>query len=138
MDQSAKGFLGVGWKFPIEVDEMTGRIRMSGYEDDIKESIEIIMKTRKGERMMRPDFGCGLSNYVFETIDDSAIARMEQEVSEALIIWEPRIKDIRVKVTRSEEYEGRMDIAVSYAVRSTNNLFNMVYPYYLNEGLGIS
>lgn len=133
----AKEFLGTGWKFPIEVDEITGRIKMSEFEEDIKESIGIIMRTRKGERMMKPEFGCGISEYTFEPMSDSSLARMERAVLEALILWEPRITDVSVRVAGNEEKEGQLDIAVSYVVRSTNNLFNMVYPYYMNEGLGI-
>lgn len=133
----AKEFLGTGWKFPIEVDEITGRIKMSNYEEDIKESIGIIMRTRKGERMMMPEFGCDLYEYVYETMDDSSLSRMENEIMNALIVWEPRITDIEVRVYRNENTEGQLDISVKYVVRSTNNLFNMVYPYYINEGLGI-
>ena len=133
----AKEFLGTGWKFPVEVDELTGRIKMSSYEEDIKESIGIIMRTRKGERMMNPEFGCGLLEYVYETMDDSTFSRMEQEVLNALILWEPRITGMEVKVMPSPDQAGRLDIHVRYVVRSTNNLFNMVYPYYLNEGLGV-
>ena len=132
----AKEFLGTGWKFPVEVDELTGRIKMSSHEEDIKEAIGI-MKTRRGERMMNPEFGCGLLDFVYETMDDATFARMENEVMNALMIWEPRIKQVEVNVSRSPEQSGRLDISVKYVVRTTNNLFNMVYPYYLNEGLGI-
>lgn len=133
----AKEFLGTGWKFPIEIDEITGRIKMSSYEEDIKESIEIIMRTRKGERMMMPEFGCDLYEFVYETMDDSSLSRMENAVRDALIIWEPRITDVEVHVSGNQMKEGQLDISVKYVVRSTNNLFNMVYPYYINEGLGI-
>lgn len=133
----AKEFLGTGWKFPIEIDEITGRIKMSSYEEDIKESIEIILRTRKGERMMMPEFGCDLYEFVYETMDDSSLSRMENAVTDALIIWEPRITDVEVHVSRNQNKEGQLDISVKYVVRSTNNLFNMVYPYYINEGLGI-
>lgn len=136
-DNSAKEFLGTGWKFPIEVDEITGRVKMSSQDENIKESIAIIMRTRKGERMMNPDFGCSIHEYVYETMDDSSLARMENDILEALIIWEPRITDVEVRVERNEQNEGQLDILVKYVVRATNNLFNMVYPYYLNEGLGV-
>ena len=95
----AKEFLGVGWKFPVEVDETTGRIRTSSYEEDIKEAIKIIMMTRKGERMMMPDFGCEIHNYVFETMDVSVLVRMEEEILRALIMWEPRIIEPEVSLS---------------------------------------
>lgn len=130
----AKEFLGVGWKFPVEVDETTGRIRTSSYEEDIKEAIKIIMMTRKGERMMMPDFGCEIHNYVFETMDVSVLVRMEEEILRALIMWEPRIIEPEVHITMDPEQEGKLNVQVKYVVRTTNNPYNMVYPYYLNEG----
>ena len=136
-ENAAKEFLGTGWKFPVEVDEISGRIKMSDQEDDIREAIGIIMRTARGERMMMPEYGCGLSEYVYETMDESTLSRMANEVQNALILWEPRIRNIEVRVTRSQREAGRLNIEVSYIVRSTNNLYNMVYPYYLNEGLGI-
>lgn len=132
----AKEFLGVGWKFPVSVDETTGRIKTVSYEDDIKEAIKIIMLTRKGERMMMPEFGCGIQDYVFEVMDMAQIARMEQEILRAIIMWEPRIIDPAVHVTVDKNHEGRLNINISYVVRSTNNPYNLVYPYYMNEGFG--
>jgi phage baseplate assembly protein W len=127
----AKGFLGVGWKFPVTVDETTGRVRTSQYEEDIQEAIRVIMMTRKGERLMRPDFGCGIHDYLFAGMDYSATSRMSLEVQQALTEWEPRITDVEVGV---DTEGGRLMIRVAYVVRATNNLFNMVYPYYLSEG----
>ena len=131
-----KEFLGVGWKFPVEVDKTTGRIKTSSYEEDIKESIRIIMMTRKGERMMMPEFGCGIQDCIFETMETSSLARMEQEIMHALIRWEPRIIEPRVHVEQDKNEEGRLNIYVNYVVRSTNNPYNLVYPYYINEGFG--
>lgn len=132
----AKNFLGVGWKFPVEVDRTTGRIKTSGYEEDIKEAIRIILMTRKGERMMLPEFGCGAWEYVFETMDASALKRMEREIYQALIRWEPRITDTEVHVSAERQLEGILDIHIQYVVRATNNPYNLVYPYYINEGFG--
>lgn len=132
----AKEFLGVGWKFPVEVDNTTGRIKTSGYEEDIEEAIRIILRTRKGERMMMPDFGCGIQDYIFETMDVSSLSRMENEILHSLIRWEPRIADPEVHVTVDERQEGRLNICIHYVVRATNNPYNLVYPYYMNEGFG--
>lgn len=134
----AKNFLGTGWKFPVMVDETTGRIQTSSYEEDIKESIKIIMMTRKGERMMMPEFGCGIQEYVFETMDASTLARMEQEILEAIIRWEPRVIEPSVQVRVDEHQESRLNVMIQYTVRTTNNPYNLVYPYYLNEGFGDS
>ena len=80
-------FLGRGWKFPVRVDSTTGRIRMSEGEDDIEESIRIIIRTSKGERLMRPDFGCGLRNFVLGTTDDMSMRLISRDVREAIRNW---------------------------------------------------
>jgi phage baseplate assembly protein W len=128
----AKDFLGVGWKFPPAVDAVTGRVRVSHYEADIEEAIRIIIMTRKGERVMRPDFGCALYDYLFEGINYTTGTQMRLEVERALVNWEPRITDVEAEVTQEG---GRLQIRVSYVVRATNNPFNLVFPYFLQEGL---
>jgi uncharacterized protein len=130
----SKDFLGRGWKFPIEVDEATGRIKGAQYEDDIAEAIRIIIWTSKGERLMRPDFGCGIDRYLFEGNDDTTLRLVEAEVEEAIRTWEPRVHEIEVRVERDSVHEEKLLIHVQYEVRTTNNLFNQVYPFYLYEG----
>lgn len=132
--EEAKEFLGVGWKFPPEVDPVTGRMQISGYEENVAESIRIILMTRKGERMMNPDFGCGLSKYMFGETDYTTLVQMEQEVEDSIIRWEPRITDLRVHIEVDGKNAAQLNIYVSYVVRSTNNPYNLVYPFYLNEG----
>ncbi|MHA6485320.1 GPW/gp25 family protein [Paenibacillus sp. strain BS8-2] len=127
-------FLGKGWKFPVQVDKTTGRIRMSEGEDDIKEAIHIIIRTSKGERLMRPDFGSGLRNFVFGTTDDMSMRLIASDVKAAIRDWEPRVKDIEVTARPDPSSNGRVLLEVGYTVRSTNNLFNQVYPFYLEEG----
>ncbi|WP_337099673.1 GPW/gp25 family protein [Paenibacillus sp. YIM B09110] len=127
-------FLGKGWKFPVQVDATTGRILMADAEEDIAEAIRIIIRTSKGERLMRPDFGCGLREFVFGTTDETSLRLISSEVTDAIRIWEPRVKDIEVKAQLDPQHTGRVQLTVSYAVRSTNNLFNQVYPFYLEEG----
>lgn len=127
-------FLGKGWKFPVQVDATTGRIRMAEGEEDIEESIRIIIRTSKGERLMRPDFGCGLRDFVFGTTDETSLRLIASDVQEAIRIWEPRVKDVEVEVKPDRHNNGRVLMSVSYAVRSTNNLFNQVFPFYLEEG----
>jgi len=129
----AKEFLGRGWKFPVSVNS-EGKITMSEYEEDIRESIWIILSTSKGERVMRPDFGCGINDFVFASIDSSTLALIESTVREALILWEPRIEVINIKVSTDMIKEGKLIINMDYVVRRTNNQFNLVYPFYLTEG----
>lgn len=134
--EKVRGFLGIGFHFPIQVEETTGKMKTVSLEDDIRQAILIILMTRKGERVMRPDFGCNIHDYVFGTTDYTTLVQMENAVRDALIRWEPRIKDIKVHVNNEQEQEGTLLIEISYLVRSTNNPFNLVYPFYLSEGMG--
>lgn len=128
----AKEFLGKGWKFPVYLDGK-GRIKMSQYEEDIKEAIWIILSTAEGERVMRPDFGCGIHDLVFAPINTNTIAMVESSVFEALTKWEPRIEILEVGVSREKADVGQLLISIDYRVRTTNNEFNLVYPFYLRE-----
>lgn len=130
-----KEFLGRGLHFPVGIDPVTGRIRTSSYEESIKESIYLILMTRKGERVMQPEFGCGIQDYVFESMDYGTLSKMSTSVTNALIMWEPRIDEVEVNVVPSAAETGMVEIRISYVVRSTNNPYNLVYPFYLNEGL---
>ena len=130
----AKEFLGIGWKFPVGVDSITGKIVMSEYEEDIRESIWIILATAKGERVMQPDFGCGIHNFVFATMSMATMGLIESSVREALIRYEPRIDLNEVKVLLIQDNLGKLEIEISYLVRTTNNEFNLVYPFYLQGG----
>lgn len=128
-----RAFLGTGVKFPVQVDENTGRIKTSSYEEDITEAVRIILSTRKGERMRNPYFGCGIHEYAFESLDFMTESAIKREVEEALVLWEPRIEDIEVTVEAQGE-EGLVLVGINYVVRSTNTPFNIVFPYYISEG----
>lgn len=130
-----KEFLGLGFGFPVKTDPVTGRFITAGYEEDIRQAIYIILMTRKGERLMRPDFGCGIYDYVFETMDYGTLSRMEQAIYQDLVLWEPRIQDIQVRVVQDGTESGRLNIQIHYVVRATNNPFNLVFPFYINEGM---
>jgi len=129
----AKEFLGRGWKFPVNVTP-AGQIMMSEHEEDIKEAIWLILSTSKGERVMRPDFGCGIYEFVFDVINTATMGLIEASVREALTLWEPRIELVNVNVSVGKADEGKLLISIDYRVRSTNNEFNLVFPFYLEEG----
>lgn len=131
---AASGFLGCGWKFPPTVDPVTGRIELSACEEDIAEAVKIILFTGKGERAMNPDFGCGIRRFAFSDMSAIDFRSMEQEILDALIRFEPRITRPKVEVVREKRRDGVLEIRVSYVVRTTNNPYNLVFPYYLNEG----
>lgn len=126
-------FLGVGLKFPLALKE--GTIALSKYEEDIKESIWIILGTAKGERVMRPDFGCGIHELVFAANNTATAGLINYYVQDALINWEPRIEVIQVNAKPDFEVGNKLNINVEYRIRKTNNIFNLVYPFYLERGV---
>lgn len=132
---TARDFLGRGWSFPVGVDPATGRVLSASSEEDIRQAVRLILGTGKGERVMRPEFGCSLRSFVFDHMDYTTQTQMEREAQEALIRWEPRITDVQVRVERDPGDDGCVLLHVSYVVRATNNPYNLVYPYYINEGL---
>ena len=129
-----KAFLGRGWAYPVTIDAMTGDIALVDHEEDIAQAVRLIIETGRGERVMRPDFGAGLNEFVFEPINTTTMALIRHRVEEALVTWEPRIRVQAVEVTADQASLGRIDIAIEYEVRSTNTFYNLVYPFYLQEG----
>jgi Bacteriophage baseplate protein W len=125
-------FLGKGWNFPVTLNE-DNRIIAAARQESIQQSIWIILATAPGERVMRPDFGCGLHQLVFALNDATTVGRVRLEVRQALVRWEPRIEVLDVGVEVKGDGEVLL-INISYRVRSTNNFFNLVYPFYLTAG----
>ena len=128
-----KAFLGRGWSFPVALNDKEGTIRLSEHEQDIRESMWIILSTSKGERVMRPDFGCGIHDLVFEVVNTFTLAEIESLVREALATFEARIEVLRVTAERGEPLVGTLRISIDYQVRGTNNQLNLVYPFYVGE-----
>lgn len=129
-----RDFLGIGLKFPLQVDPRTGKIALSRGEEDIQESIGIILNTLQGERVMRPDFGTNVLDYTFAPASSSTRHALAKEVEEALLYQEPRITDVDVVCQDSDRLTGSIVMSVSYTVRSTNSRYNHVYPFYVIEG----
>ena len=126
-----KAFLGRGWAFPVAVTA-DGDVALAEYEEDIREAILIILGTNPGERVMRPDFGAGLRALAFEPINTATMALAKHRVEQALVLWEPRIDSIDVKVS-AQPARGLLEIDVRYRVRRTNTFYNLVYPFYVRE-----
>lgn len=124
-------FLGRGWQFPVEPDP-TDDVATSAGVTDVEESIRIVLGTAKGERVMRPDFGCGIHEYTFAAVDTSTLALVESTVEDALREWEPRIEVTSVDASTDNLDDGRLDIHVAYRVRRTNDERNLVYPFYVD------
>jgi hypothetical protein len=126
-----KRFLGIGLAFPVELTP-DGVLAHAEYEQSVRQSIWIILGTAKGERVMRPGFGCGIHDLVFAAINPTTLGRVTQEVHDALLSWEPRIEVLDVTVAPQGDGEVLV-ISIDYQVRATNNMFNLVYPFYLQQ-----
>jgi uncharacterized protein len=122
--------IGTGIGFPLRVDARGG-LKLVSDDEDVREAIVLILSTAHGERPMRPEFGCGIHDYVFDVIDASTTGRLEYEVRVALDRWEPRIDVLGVRFDTSRAQEGVIAIELDYRLRATNDLRNLVYPFYL-------
>ena len=129
-----KEFMGRGLKFPLQIDPKPGKIAMVSEEEDIAEAIGIILNTVQGERVMRPEFGSNVLDYTFSAASDSERQSLAFDLREQLGYLEPRIDEIDVRCKDTDELEGAIIIEISYRVRSTNNRYNRVYPFYRTEG----
>ena len=126
----AEEFIGRGWAFPVRTDA-TGGIALVERIREIEEAIRLILGTAPGERPMRPEFGCGVHDFVFDTIDATTVAQMEGEIRDALDHWEPRIEVVDVDFDLSAVDRGELLINIGYRIRSTNHKRNLVYPFYV-------
>ena len=126
-------FLGKGWNFPPAFSQNGRDVqRVSEYEE-IQQSLQILLNTAQGERIMREDFGCDLDRFMFEEISQSLINSLTTLITDAVLYYETRIELNAVEIDESVEIEGLLSIAIDYTVKSTNSRFNLVYPFYLNE-----
>src|SRR5437773_11882042 len=130
-----KTFLGVGWGFPVNVypeGENKGKLQLAAFEESVRQAIWIILGTAKGERVMRPEFGCGIYDLVFDINSASTAGRVAQSVRAALLEFEPRIDVLDIQVQPQNGGEALL-ISIDYEVRATNNVFNLVHPFYLER-----
>ena len=123
-------FVGSGWAFPLRVDA-GGGIALVSQEREIEEAIRLILGTAYGERPYRPEFGCGIHDYVFAPADASTAGRMVYEVEVSLDRWEPRIELQSVDVTFDARDRSTLYIYVSYSIRGGNDPRNLVFPFYV-------
>ena len=122
--------IGSGLAFPLGVDARGG-IALARGEDDIDQALRLILSTAPGERPMRPEFGCGVHDFVFDSIDAGTVGKMELAIREALDRWEPRVIVETVEFELDEVSEGRLIIDIGYRIRVTNTIRNLVYPFYV-------
>jgi len=133
-----KTFLGIGWKFPPEFDRKSKSVTLVSEEEDIRESLFILLSTRPGERTMQPAYGCDLSVLNFESINEGLVNNAKEIISSAVLHFEPRVFLDEVTVSTGRMYDGVLEISLSYRVRKTNKRNNIVYPYYILEGTDVT
>src|SRR6185312_11540310 len=128
--QGDSSFLGTGWSFPPEFrkDEINNSVSMVSAEQDIEQSLQILLTTSIGERIMLPEYGSDLHAYLFEPISTSRIYFIQELISKAIINYEPRIELAEVVMDSSDYLDGVIRIRVKYSIRRTNTRFNLVYP----------
>jgi phage baseplate assembly protein W len=132
--EERKDFLGRGWAMPVDLDPRTGLVATSEYEENIRQSIRIVLETAPGERVMRPNFGCGIHDLVFAAVDTTTMQRIRSVVEEALRRYEARVEVLGVTIDEEATSEGVLLVEVEYRVRKTNQIGNLVFPFYFREG----
>jgi Bacteriophage baseplate protein W len=128
-----RAFLGIGWKFPLQVTPQGG-IATAAAEERIEESILLILSTAPGERLMLPTFGCGIHELVFAPNDSSTVSKAINHVRRALVDWEPRVDVLDVSAEVADGQPNLLLIRVDYRIRDTNSMKNLVYPFFITEG----
>lgn len=131
----ARDFLGTGWSYPVQTDKQ-GNIKMEEGEDNIEQSVRLILSTAKGERVMRPEFGCDIHDQVFSSLSPATLNRIEESVRSALVRWEPRIDVESVDATPDDNNPNKVLVGIEYWIQRTNSRSNMVYPFFVQEGEG--
>ena len=130
----SKSFLGTGWSFPPAFIKEEKQTVMLSDEADIQSSLEILLSTRPGERVMRPNYGCNLDELVFEPLTTTFKTYIKDLVSTAILYHEPRIEVNKIELEETGGLDGKILLLVEYTVRATNSRYNFVYPFYRVEG----
>jgi phage baseplate assembly protein W len=131
-------FIGRGWSFPPKFDNSTFQVEMLEHEADIASSLEILLGTVRGERVMLPQYGCNLDELIFESLDTRMKTLMTDKIESAILYHEPRIELEKVNLDDSRELEGVILIEIIYRIKTTNSRFNFVFPFYKMEGTDIN
>jgi phage baseplate assembly protein W len=129
-ENTSKSFLGSGLSFPLRVDAM-GHLELVSADQDIRQSIAIILGTRPGERVMRPEFGCQVNDLIFEPRDAILVGKVRSSVMRALARWEPRIEVIDVRPILDSESDGGILVTIDYLIKATHDQRSIVYPFFI-------
>ena len=128
-------FSGSGWQFPPEFckGDASAVTALASGAENIAQSLKALLGTDPGERLMRPDYGCGISRLLFEPVDQRTITKIQNSISDALLLYEPRIRLLSVDIFQDRNDTGLLKISIEYVIKVTNSRFNLVYPFYINE-----
>ena len=126
-----KLYLGAGMKFPPQVNKATGRFMLSSKEENVKESIYLILMTQKTERFMRPEYGSSILSYAFADTGETMLALMQQELEEDILKNEPRVDDVTIRID-AQSRSGCLIIYIDYRLRGSSIRDNMLFPFYLS------
>ncbi len=137
MTDENKSFLGIGWSFPPNFVKGVNGVEMISNEEDVRSSLEILLSTRIGERIMQPTYGCELSKLLYEPINVTLKAYIYDLIKDAILYHEPRVILNDVSLDSSDAVKGILKIILDYTITSTNTRYNYVYPFYLSEGTNI-
>jgi uncharacterized protein len=132
-----RAFLGTGWGFPPEFHSRFRSVKMVSWDEDIHESLRILLATSPGERILQPTYGCGLHALMFENVSEGVKTEIKDLIERAILFFEPRITLNRIDIDDADLYEGLLKIYLDYTIRTTNTRTNMVYPFYFIEGTNI-
>jgi Bacteriophage baseplate protein W len=135
MSESTNKFWGVGWSFPPSFTSTGENLVTVAGSEKIEQSIRLIIATQPGTLLSRPEFGCDMQRFMFSEVDSATSAEMEQEISDAILYFEPRVAIDNLEVNLLDVEDGRVDIVLDYTIRLTNSRYNLVYPYYLYEAV---
>lgn len=134
MSTGNDSFLGTGWSFPPTFSKPLAGTVMVSAEEDIQQSLHVLMTTIPGERPMNTDYGCPVTQFLFDGMDNSTMNKLRDVIEKSILYFEPRIVLNSVDVDTSSYLDGKLFVSLDYTIRTTNSRNNMVFPYYLNEG----
>jgi hypothetical protein len=137
-NENEANFLGTGWSFPPEFNPHAKSVATATEVDDIKQSLQILLSTTIGERVMQPKYGCNLKELLFESMNTTTKTLILDKIRTAILYFEPRIDAKRIEINSQNELEGELLVEIDFEIRGTNSRFNFVYPFYDIEGTEIN
>lgn len=127
-------FLGRGWSFPPTFNMQLKEVQLTDKVEDIEKSLQILLTTSIGERLMQPRYGCNMEDLLFESLDTATKTIITDRIKTAILFFEPRIEAKKIELNTQNELEGEITVEIEYIIPSTNSRYNFVFPFYRKEG----